>query len=271
MRCAAARGIELAASSGFRATVGNGVFARVDGCAVLAGTPKFLAGRQVDLTHGQETIDRIAGGGSTAVLVAVDGSLAGAIAIADTVKPEAKAAVQRLRQSGLAIWMITGDNRQTAESIARQAGIESVLAEVPPEGKAAEIRRMQERGRRVAMVGDGINDAPALAQADLGIAIGTGADVALEASGITLIRGDLEGVERALSLSRSTMRTIRQNLFWAFAYNALGIPIAAGALYPFTGWLLSPMLASAAMALSSVSVVSNSLRLRKLAFSSKSR
>ncbi len=262
VRYAASRGIELAESTGFRATVGNGVFAKIDGRAILAGTPKFLAGRQVDLTQGQETIDRIAGGGSTAVLVAVDGSLAGVIAIADTVKPGAKAAIERLRRSGLAIWMITGDNAQTAESIARQAGIESVLSEVPPEGKAAAILQMQERGQRVAMVGDGINDAPALAQADLGIAIGTGADVALEASGITLIRGDLAGVKLALALSRSTMRTIRQNLFWAFAYNVLGIPIAAGVLYPFTGWLLSPMLASAAMALSSVSVVSNSLRLR---------
>ena len=249
--------------TGFRATAGNGVFARVDGRAVLAGSPKFLLDRQVDLAGGREALERVAGAGATPVLVAVDGALAGAIAVADSVKAGARAAVEGLRRMGLEVSMITGDNRRTAEAIARQAGIESVLWEVPPEGKAAAIREMQGRGRRVAMVGDGINDAPALAAADLGVAIGTGTGVAIEAADITLIRGELAGVARALELSRRTMRTIRQNLFWAFAYNALGIPIAAGALYPFTGWLLSPMLASAAMALSSVSVVSNSLRLKK--------
>jgi Cu+-exporting ATPase len=257
------QGIEAAESSRFQATAGNGVSAAAGGRAVLVGSPKFMRERHVELSAAQAAVERAAETGATPVLVAVDGSLAGVIAIADTVKPESKAAVQRLRDMGLEIWMITGDNERTAQTIAGKAGIESVLAEVSPEGKAAAIRGLQSRGRRVAMVGDGINDSPALAQADLGIAIGTGADVAIEASDITLIGGDLGGVERALLLSRNTMRIIKQNLFWAFAYNAVGIPIAAGALYPLTGWLLSPMLASAAMALSSVSVVSNSLRLRK--------
>jgi P-type Cu+ transporter len=208
-------------------------------------------------------LEKVAATGETPLLVAVDSALAGVIAVSDTVKPDAAAAIGRLAGMGLEIWMISGDNRLSAESIARQVGIQHVLSEVAPDGKASAIRALQDRGRRVAMVGDGINDAPALAQADLGIAIGTGTDVAIEASDITLIRGELAGVEKALSLSRRTMRIIRQNLFWAFAYNALGIPVAAGVLYPFTGWLLSPVLASAAMALSSISVVANSLRLRR--------
>jgi len=210
-----------------------------------------------------DEMERLAAAGKTAVAVSVDGQPAGAIGIADTVKPEAAAAVRRLVAMGIEVWMITGDNRRTAERVARQAGIQQVLAEVLPDGKAAEVRKLQAAGKKVAMVGDGINDAPALAQADVGIAIGSGTDIAKEAASITLMRGDLNGVPGALDLARRTMRVIRQNLFWAFAYNAIGIPIAAGVLYPFTGWLLSPVVASAAMALSSVTVVTNSLRLKR--------
>ncbi len=184
--------------------------------------------------------------------------------IVDEIKPGAAEAVRRLRAMGAEVWMITGDRAETAKTIAREVGIEetNVMAEVLPQDKEREVTRLKSEGKRVAMVGDGINDAPALVSADVGIAIGTGTDVAIDAAGIILMRGDLAGVPDALALARQTLRVIRQNLFWAFGYNAIGIPLAAGALYPFTGWLLSPMIASAAMALSSVSVVTNSLRLR---------
>jgi Cu+-exporting ATPase len=240
--------IALEETSGFHATAGHGVEARVNGHQVI-----LESGLQPDL----------AAQGKTIIAVSVDGQAVGVIAIADTVKPDAAAAVRRLGDMGLEVWMITGDNRQTADAVALQAGIRNVLAETMPDAKVAEVRRLQAAGKKVAMVGDGINDAPALAQADLGIAIGTGTDISKESAGIVLMRGDLNGVPESLDLARRTMRVIRQNLFWAFAYNTIGIPIAAGVLYPFTRWLLSPVLASAAMALSSLTVVTNSLRLRR--------
>jgi len=209
---------------------------------------------------GAERLERE---GKTAMLIAVDGRPAGLVAVADTVKEDSAAAIRALRELGLEVAMISGDNRRTAEAIARQVGIERVIAEVLPQDKAVEIRRLQEEGKVVAMVGDGINDAPALAQADVGMAIGTGTDVAIEAADVTLVSGGLRGVVTAIGLSRGTMRNIRQNLFFAFAYNTAGIPIAAGILYPFFGLQLSPVIAAAAMAMSSLSVVLNANRLRR--------
>jgi Cu+-exporting ATPase len=262
VRGAAARGIPLPEASAFRSLTGRGLEATVEGRAVLIGNRRLMEERGVDIAPLEGERERLAGEARTPMLVAVAGRLAGVLAVADPVKEGAAAAIAQLQEMGLTVAMITGDNRRTAEAVARQVGMERVMAEVLPEHKAEEVRKLQQEGRVVAMVGDGINDAPALAQADVGIAIGTGTDVAIAASDITLIRGDLEGVVTAIRLSRATMGTIKQNLFFAFIYNVLGIPIAAGALYPFFRIMLSPMLASAAMALSSVSVLSNSLRLR---------
>jgi Cu+-exporting ATPase len=260
-----AKGLVLASAASFKAIAGHGVEATVEGRAVLLGNATLMSERGIEHDELEQPAKELASDGRTPMFVAVDSALAGLIAVADPVKPESTEAVAALRRMGIEVVMITGDNRRTAEAVARQVGVDRVLAEVLPEGKASEIKRLQQQGKLVGMVGDGINDAPALAQADVGIAIGTGTDVAIEASDVTLIRGDLRGVVAAIALSHATIRTIKQNLFWAFFYNVASIPVAAGLLYPFTGWLLSPIIASAAMSLSSVSVVTNSLRLRRFA------
>jgi Cu+-exporting ATPase len=267
VQAAQERGLDLARPERFEALAGHGVSATVEGQSVLLGTLKLLGERGVDTSGVAGDVARLQGEGKTAVVVAADGHALGVIAVADTVKPTSGAAIERLHQLGIQVAMLTGDNRRTAAAIAAQVGVDQVLAEVLPADKAAEIRRLQGEGRVVAMIGDGINDAPALAQADVGIAIGTGADVAIEAADVTLMRGDLRGVPQAIELSKRTLATIRWNLFWAFVYNVIGIPIAAGALYPLLGWQLSPILAAAAMAFSSVFVVTNSLRLRNLKLS----
>ena len=263
VRGAQQRELSLAEPAEFIAVAGHGIEATVDGRSVLLGNAKLLRERGILLDGAEEQAAELAGAGKTPMFAAVDDRFAGLLAVADTVKPESREAIRAMHDLGLEVVMMTGDNRRTAEAVAREVGVDRVLAEVLPEDKAREIKRLQSEKKRVAMVGDGINDAPALAQADVGIAIGTGTDVAIEASDITLIRGDLRGVVTAISLSKATIRTVKQNLFWAFVYNVIGIPIAAGVLYPLTGWLLSPILASAAMSMSSVSVVANSLRLRR--------
>ncbi|CAN5853051.1 heavy metal translocating P-type ATPase [soil metagenome] len=262
---ASARGLTLAEPSAFKAVVGHGIEATVEGRAVLIGKRALLVGRGIDTTPLDALAGELAAAGKTPMYAALDGKPAGLIAVADRVKPESRAAIAQMQNLGLRVAMITGDNAKTAAAVAKEVGIapELVFAEVLPGNKAEHVKKLQAQGLVVGMVGDGINDAPALAQADIGLAMGTGTDVAIEASDITLIRGDLRSVPDAIALSRATMRTIKHNLFWAFIYNLVGIPVAAGVLYPFTGWLLSPILASAAMAFSSVSVVLNSLRLRR--------
>ncbi len=257
------RRLNLVDAAEFDSITGKGIRAIVDGHEVLIGNRRLLADADIDTTALTSEMDRLAEAGKTPMLVAIDSAPGGVIAVADTVKTESAAAIATLRALGIKVAMITGDNARTAAAIARQVGVERVLAEVLPEHKALEVRRLQDEGGVVAMVGDGINDAPALAQADVGFAIGTGTDVAIESSDITLISGALDGVVTAITLSRSTMRNIRQNLVLAFIYNGVGIPIAAGVLYPFIGVQLSPMIAAGAMAASSLSVVTNAGRLRR--------
>ena len=260
VRAARERTLNLSNASEFNAISGQGISARVDGKKVLIGNIQLMNANQI--SPDEDAAQTLARQGKTPTFVAIDGAFAGIIAIADPIKDGSRAGIERLRALGLEVVMLTGDNAATAQAIAQQVGIERVLAEVAPQGKADEIAKLQSAGKIVAMVGDGINDAPALARADVGIAMGTGTDVALEAADITLVKGDLNGVAASIGLSQATVTNIRQNLFFAFVYNIIGIPIAAGLLYPFTGWLLSPILASLAMALSSVSVITNALRLR---------
>jgi len=247
----------------FQAIAGYGIEATIDSRKILLGNLKLMEERKVFLNGFLEKAEHLSSEGKTPMFLAVDGEAAGIIAVADTLKENSKEAVEALHRMGLEVVMLTGDNQRTAKAIARQIGIDRVLAEVLPEMKAEEVRRLQGKGKKVGMVGDGINDAPALAQADVGIAIGTGTDVAMESSDITLIGGDLRRIVTAIALSKATIRNIRQNLFWAFAYNTILIPVAAGILFPFFGILLNPIFAAGAMAFSSVTVVTNALRLRK--------
>jgi Cu+-exporting ATPase len=259
---AQARKIELAKVKDFEAIPGHGVSAKVEGRSVLIGNLKLMSRENITLGSLEEKSKTLADDGKTPMFIAIDGKATGIVAVADTVKEDSAEAIQALQSMGIEVVMITGDNRRTAEAIARKVGITRVLAEVLPEEKANNVHLLQAENKKVAMVGDGINDAPALAQADVGLAIGTGTDVAIEASDITLIKGSLKGVVTAIEVSRATMTNIYQNLFGAFIYNTLGVPVAMGVLFPFFGLLLSPLIAGAAMAFSSVTVVGNANRLR---------
>ena len=262
---AAERKIELAPVRGFDAPAGKGVIGMVEGKRLALGNAKFLAELNIDTAALAQEAERLRGDGATAIFLAVNGKLAGVIAIADPVKPTTPTALAALSADGVRVVMLTGDNRTTALAVAKRLGISEVEAEVLPDQKSAVIEKLRAEGRVVAMAGDGVNDAPALAAADVGIAMGTGTDVAIESAGVTLLKGDLTGIVKARALSKAVMHNIRQNLFFAFIYNSAGVPIAAGVLYPAFGLLLSPIIAAAAMALSSVSVVGNALRLRRAA------
>ncbi len=264
VEAANSRSLVLGNESEFQSHTGRGVSGRVDGRKVLIGNEGLLEENGIPPVGLAQTADELRRGGQTVILIAVDGQAAGLIGIADSIKASAAQALSELKREGLRLVMLTGDSQATAEAVAKALGIAEFEAEVLPDKKSDVVQRLQKEGRTVAMAGDGINDAPALAQADVGIAMGTGTDIAIESGGITLVKGDLAGIVRARKLSQATMRNIRQNLFFAFVYNSLGVPIAAGVLYPFFGLLLSPILAAAAMSLSSVSVITNSLRLRKV-------
>jgi Cu+-exporting ATPase len=262
VRAARARNLDLSKVEAFDSPTGKGATGKVDGKTVLLGNSNFLKSAGIDTGPLGEQAERLREDGATVINIAVDGRLAGLFAIADPIKPSTPDALKALAAEGIKVIMLTGDNATTARAVARRLGIDDVEAEVLPDQKSAVVAKLQNAGRIVAMAGDGVNDAPALAAADVGIAMGTGTDVAMESAGVTLLKGDLGGIVRARKLSQATMRNIRQNLFFAFIYNAAGIPIAAGILYPNFGLLLSPIIAAAAMALSSVSVVGNALRLR---------
>ncbi|OLS01980.1 heavy metal translocating P-type ATPase [Tissierella creatinophila] len=262
VKSAEEKGITLKKVDFFNAIPGHGIEVTIDGKNILAGNRKLMVERKITLDSLEETSNKLAEEGKTPMYVAIDNKMAGIIAVADTVKENSKRAIEKLHEMGIEVAMITGDNKRTAKAIAKQVGIDIVLAEVLPEDKANEVKKLQAEGKKVAMVGDGINDAPALAQADIGIAIGSGTDVAMESADIVLMRSDLMDVPTAIQLSKSTIRNIKENLFWAFAYNTLGIPVAMGVLYIFNGPLLSPIFAAAAMSISSVSVLLNALRLK---------
>ncbi|MEX2535578.1 MAG: heavy metal translocating P-type ATPase [Trueperaceae bacterium] len=262
VEAAKSQGLKLSKAEEFEAVPGYGVEARVDGRLVQVGADRYMRRLGIDVEEFASEAGRLASEGKTPLYAAVDGELAAVVAVADPIKSSTPQAIQALHALGLRVAMITGDNQRTAQAIARQLGIDEVLAEVLPDGKVAAVKSLQEKGRKVAFVGDGINDAPALAQADVGLAIGTGTDIAIESADVVLMAGDLRGIPNALALSRKTITNIKQNLFWAFFYNTLLIPVAAGVLYPFLGILLSPIFAAAAMGISSVFVLTNALRLR---------
>jgi len=258
------RKLALLTSDTFDSITGKGVTGRIEQHQVALGNLKLIESLQVDAATAQARADVLREDGQTVMFVVIDSVVAGLIGVADPIKNTTRQAIADLHREGVNVVMLTGDNRKTAQAVAAKLNIDQVHAEVLPEQKADVVKQLQQQGRIVAMAGDGINDAPALAQAQAGIAMGTGTDVAMESAGVTLVKGDLRGIVRARRLSRGTMRNIRQNLFFAFVYNSLGVPIAAGALYPFFGLLLSPMIAAAAMSFSSVSVISNALRLRRI-------
>jgi Cu+-exporting ATPase len=264
VRGAEERGVAPAAVESFESRTGAGVIGRVEGHGVALGNLRLLEELGVNTDGLKDRAEALRTDGATALFAAIDGKAAGVLAIADPIKASTPGAVRDLRKERLRLVMVTGDSRTTAEAVAGKLGLDEVVAEVRPEQKVEIVRRLQDEGRIVAMAGDGINDAPALAQANVGIAMGTGTDVAMESADVTLVKGDLTGIVRARRLSDATIRNIQQNLFFAFVYNALGVPIAAGALYPFFGILLSPIIAAAAMSFSSVSVVGNALRLRRI-------